>query len=186
MAGLGNPGDEYGNTRHNVGFKVVDIIAGLTGAVFKKPFFQNYSSTETQSEHGRMVLLKPLTYMNLSGEGLRSYLRHNPFPEERILVIADQMDLPCGALRIKERGSTGGHRGLISVQETLGTEGYPRLWVGIGRPGPGMDVPDWVLSDFSEEDGKTSLPAWEKAAKALLQLPERGLEGLANVLNTRT
>jgi PTH1 family peptidyl-tRNA hydrolase len=133
VLGLGNPGAVYAGTRHNVGFQALDLRAHRRKLRFRRPLFRNYELTVDHGEHGDLVLVKPLTYMNDSGRVLPTLLRR--FRPERTVVICDNLDLSPGVLRMKRGGSGGGHRGLASIAAYLRPEEYLRLYIGIGRPG---------------------------------------------------
>jgi PTH1 family peptidyl-tRNA hydrolase len=152
IVGLGNPGKQYEMTRHNVGFWVIDRLAekwniSLTQGKFKGLVGEGRVGTE------KVLLVKPLTYMNLSGECVGPLLNFYKLDaEEDLLVIYDDMDLPCGKIRLRTKGSSGGHNGVKSLIAHLGTEEFKRIKVGIGRPEPGRKVVDHVLTTFSPED----------------------------------
>ncbi|MEJ2721175.1 MAG: aminoacyl-tRNA hydrolase [bacterium] len=150
LVGLGNPGTRYEFTRHNMGFLVLDAIAAKRRLEWKRGA-RTYHRSEFTSSSARVVLAKPQTYMNLSGEAileLRDTLRFGP---EDLLVVVDDIALPFGALRLRRRGSDGGHNGLRSIIEELGTTGFPRLRLGIGPVPPGMDPADFVLQVWPDE-----------------------------------
>lgn len=152
IAGLGNIGDEYRDTRHNIGFTVLDALAGASNLVFRDG---RYGFTTTLPLRGhQLVLLKPSTYMNLSGNAVRYWLQRENIPLERLLVVVDDLALPLGSLRLKGRGSDAGHNGLKHIATTLGTQDYARLRFGIGNDFPrGMQI-DFVLGRFDEEERK--------------------------------
>ncbi|WP_174734818.1 aminoacyl-tRNA hydrolase [Mesobacillus harenae] len=149
--GLGNPGKQYENTRHNIGFKVIDELAKrfsipLNQAKLKGVFGIGYYGGK------RVILLKPLTYMNLSGESIRAVMDYFQIELEDIVVIYDDLDLPAGKIRLRQKGSAGGHNGIKSTIAHLGTQSFNRIRVGIDRPMKGMAVPDYVLGRFSKEE----------------------------------
>lgn len=152
IAGLGNIGDEYRDTRHNIGFTVLDALAGASNLVFRDG---RYGFTTTLPLRGhQLVLLKPSTYMNLSGNAVRYWMQRENIPLERLLVVVDDLALPLGSLRLKGRGSDAGHNGLKHIATTLGTQDYARLRFGIGNDFPrGMQI-DFVLGRFDEEERK--------------------------------
>jgi PTH1 family peptidyl-tRNA hydrolase len=139
VVGLGNPGFQYQGTRHNLGFMVLDHRARRLGFRFRR------DGNSDIARHLGCYYLKPLTYMNLSGEAAGPFCRRYRIPPERVLVVVDDLDLPPGVLRIRRGGSSGGHNGLKSLTRALGTEMFPRLRIGIGHPPPDMPVVDWVL-----------------------------------------
>ncbi|RKQ85631.1 aminoacyl-tRNA hydrolase [Brockia lithotrophica] len=168
IVGLGNPGKAYEATRHNVGFWVIDALAGalrLRGFRWRDAYVY-----EADVDGERRVFLKPLTYMNLSGKAVRAAAEAYKIPPGEVLVVLDDLALPLGRLRLRPRGSSGGHRGLASVLEALGTEEVPRLRVGIGSPPPGVDAADFVLSPFLPEEEETIAAAVEAARDAVLAL----------------
>ncbi|BEG99140.1 aminoacyl-tRNA hydrolase [Bacteroides sedimenti] len=153
IVGLGNIGDEYRDTRHNIGFNVLDALAKASNIVFTDG---RYGETATLSIKGRtLILLKPSTYMNLSGNAVRYYMQKEKIALENLLVIVDDLALPFGTLRLKGKGSDAGHNGLKHIAATLGTENYARLRFGIGNDFPRGGQIDFVLGKFTDEDMKT-------------------------------
>lgn len=152
IAGLGNIGDEYANTRHNIGFIVLDALAGASNAFFKTDRLA--SVAEIKFKGRTFVLIKPSTYMNLSGKAVNYWMQAEKIPVENLLVVTDDIALPFGKLRMKGKGSDGGHNGLKSIQETLGTTDYARLRFGIGSEfSKGRQV-EYVLGEWSGEERK--------------------------------
>ena len=151
IVGLGNPGRQYHANRHNVGFLVVEALAASLGTSFRR-MQAKALVTEARLEGVRLILAKPQTYMNNAGQSVGSLARFFRLPAEQILVIYDDLDLPPGALRLRPAGGTGGHRGMGSIVEHLGLDGFPRLRFGIGRPPGAMDPADFVLQDFSRAE----------------------------------
>lgn len=150
IVGLGNIGDEYRDTRHNIGFNVLDAFAKASNIVFKDG---RYGATADLSLNGRqLVLLKPSTYMNLSGNAVRYWMQQEKVPLENVLIVVDDLALPFGTLRLKPKGSDAGHNGLKHIAATLGTENYARLRFGIGNNFPKGAQIDYVLGHFSEEE----------------------------------
>jgi PTH1 family peptidyl-tRNA hydrolase len=183
IVGLGNPGEQYENTRHNVGFLVVDQLAeGLNIPVQKLKF---KALTNTARLGGQKVLLmKPVTYMNLSGEAVRQAADFYKVPADHILVLSDDTALPLGKLRIRKGGSAGGHNGLKNIIQHLGTDQFPRLRVGVGeKPHPDYDMADWVLGKLQGEDKKTMDAAVERAAQAVECILSQGLDKGMNQYN---
>ena len=183
VAGLGNPGDKYENTRHNAGFLVVDELARRGGFSVRK--VKHKALTETAVIGGQGVLvMKPTTYMNLSGEAVGDAARFYKIPPERVLIISDDTDLPVGKLRIRKSGSAGGHNGLKSIIQHLGGDGFPRLKVGVGgKPHPDYDMADWVLGKLQGEDKKVFDEAVKKAADAIECLLKEGPDKAMNKFN---
>lgn len=173
---LGNPGDKYENTRHNVGFMVADEIAERQNKPIQRLKFK--ALTNVFSVSGEKVLvMKPITYMNLSGEAVRQAADFYKVPPERILVISDDTALPVGRLRVRQKGSAGGHNGLKNIIQHLGTDQFPRLRVGVGeKPHPDYDLADWVLGKFQGEDKKTIDHAVKRAADAVECIMAEGLD----------
>lgn len=151
IVGLGNPGRQYENTRHNIGFKVIDQLAHELSVVLDQAKHKGiYGMAHIGGE--KVILLKPLTYMNLSGECIRAVMDYYQIETEDIVVIYDDLDLPVGRIRLRQKGSAGGHNGIKSTIAHLGTESFNRIRVGIDRPTNGMKVTDYVLGRFTSEE----------------------------------
>ncbi len=151
VAGLGNPGEKYAGTRHNVGFDAVDGIAAACGARFR-PAHRSLAA-EAEIDGRRVLLLKPQTYMNNSGEGVSLAAKFYKLPAEKVIVLCDDVALAPGILRIRAAGSSGGQNGMKSIIECLGTENFPRVRIGVGaKPSPDYDLANWVLGRPSKED----------------------------------
>lgn len=179
IVGLGNPGSKYEKTRHNVGFLVVDELAERKAIPIQKLRFRALTNT-AQIGGSKALLMKPTTYMNLSGQSVGEAARFYKIPPERILVISDDVDLPVGRLRVRRRGSAGGHNGLKSLIQHLGSEDFPRIKIGVGgKPHPDYDMADWVLGRFTPGDQKHIEQAVAAAADAvelyLAQGPEASM-----------
>ena len=183
IVGLGNPGEKYENTRHNVGFQVVDELAERQRAPIQKLKFKALTNLLTISGE-KVLVMKPVTYMNLSGEAVRPAADFYKLPPERILVISDDVALAAGRLRIRAKGSAGGHNGLKSIIQHLGTDQFPRLRVGVGqKPHPDYDLADWVLGKFQGEDKKAMDAAIQRAADGVECLLKEGLDRAMNRFN---
>ena len=183
IVGLGNPGEKYENTRHNVGFQVVDELAERQNAPVQKLKFKALTNLLTISGE-KVLVMKPVTYMNLSGEAVRPAADFYKIPPERILVISDDTALDLGKLRIRTKGSAGGHNGLKNIIQHLGTDQFPRVKIGVGeKPHPDYDMADWVLSKFTGEDLKTIQAAVKKAADAVACYLENGPDKAMNRFN---
>ncbi len=173
---LGNPGEKYENTRHNVGFMVADEVAQRQNKPIQRLKFKALTNLFPISGE-KVLVMKPVTYMNLSGEAVRPAADYYKIPPERILVVSDDTALPVGKLRIRLKGSAGGHNGLKSIIEHLGTDQFPRLRVGVGeKPHPDYDLADWVLGTFQGEDKKAIDAAVKRAADAVECIFAQGLD----------
>lgn len=183
IAGLGNIGAEYSNTRHNIGFKVLDTLAGVSGISFTS---RRYGSVAEMKYKGRhFILLKPSTYMNLSGKAVSYWLREQKIEIENLLVVVDDIALPLGTLRMRKQGSDGGHNGLKNISEVLGTDSFARLRVGIGNSfGEGAQI-DYVLGEWTAQEAKELPSVCEKAAEAVKSFGTSGIERTMNLFNTK-
>ena len=180
---LGNPGDKYENTRHNVGFMVADEVAQRQRAPIQKLKFKALTNLLTISGE-KVLVMKPVTYMNLSGEAVRPAADFYKIPPAQVLVVSDDTALPIGKLRIRKGGSAGGHNGLKSIIQHLGTDQFPRLRVGVGeKPHPDYDLADWVLGKFVGEDKKNIDAAIRRSADAVECILKEGLERGMNKFN---
>ena len=180
IVGLGNPGREYEKTRHNAGFRALDILAEKLGCKVDKAKFQGlYGHVNFKGR--KLLLLKPQTFMNLSG---RSVLQLSAFfhvPPQNIIVLFDDISLEPGRLRLRSDGSAGGHNGIKSIIAELGSQQFPRVKIGVGaKPHPDFDLADWVLSAFSAQEEQALQPALERAANAALAIVELGVPEASN------
>ena len=181
VAGLGNPGLEYENTRHNAGFLTMDELAKQCGVKLDQMKFKS-DCGEAMLGEVRCLLMKPTTYMNLSGDAIAAAANFYKIPPEQVLVIYDDISLPPGKLRLRRKGSAGGDNGIKSIIAELGTEEFPRIRVGVGaKPNPQYDLADWVLSKFSEEDMTALQPALEHAADAAKKIVSGDMNGAMNL-----
>lgn len=183
IVGLGNPGREYETTRHNAGFRALDILANKLGCKVDKLKYQGLYG-QASYKGMKLLLLKPQTYMNLSG---RSVLQLSAFfrvPPKNIIVMFDDISLEPGRLRVRADGSAGGHNGIKSIIQELGSQDFPRVKIGVGaKPHPDFDLADWVLSHFSAQEEKALQPALERAADAALAIIDHGIYEAANRFN---
>jgi PTH1 family peptidyl-tRNA hydrolase len=183
--GLGNPGRQYEKNRHNVGFMVADLLAARTRACFSRHRRAVADAAETRLGVGvdapRLVLAKPLTYMNLSGAPVATLASFYKITPDRIVAVHDELDLPFGQLRAKVGGGEGGHNGLRSMSQSLSTKDYTRVRFGIGRPPGRQDPADYVLSDFSAVERKELDFLIDRAADIVESIIERGVEATQNV-----
>ena len=167
IVGLGNPGGQYDNTRHNAGFAVADELARRGGFDLRRVKFKALTASASIGGQGALVM-KPTTYMNLSGEAVGEAARFYKLAPDHVLVISDDVDLPLGKLRLRTGGSAGGHNGLKSIIQHLGSDRFPRLKVGVGgKPHPDYDMADWVLGKLQGEDKKVMDEAVQRAAAAV-------------------
>ena len=181
IVGLGNIGPEYHETRHNIGFMAVDALAKAAGATFTDG---RYGFTTTLSVKGRqLLLLKPSTFMNLSGNAVRYWMQKENIPLENVLVVVDDLALPFGTLRLKGKGSDAGHNGLKHIAATLGTQNYARLRFGIGNDFPRGGQIDYVLGHFPKEETETMTTAFKDGAAAVVDMMTEGVEAAMNHFN---
>ncbi len=213
IVGLGNPGPRYARNRHNIGFQVIDILArrhhiplnriqhkalvgtGLirgqeagsrsrgAGWSAPAPGASGAGTWGPLPQEQRILLVKPLTYMNHSGQAVSALARYYQVPPAEILVIHDDLDLPPGRIRIRPKGGSGGQRGVQSIIQHLGTQEFPRIRVGIGRPPPGMDPADYVLQDFTDEEEALFGPVREQVADAVECWLFHGIDRAMNRFN---
>lgn len=183
IAGLGNPGKEYTGTRHNVGFDTLDYLAEKCGVQLNKLKFNSvYGETNINGE--KVMLVKPVTYMNRSGVAIDEIIKFFKIPVENIIVIYDDIDIPVGTLRIRPHGSPGTHNGMKSIIQHVGSN-FPRIRIGIGR-NPHMDLADYVLQRFSAEDRDKILPIMEKAAEAAVEIINSNVDIAMQKYNVKT
>jgi len=181
IVGLGNPGPRYVRNRHNVGYQCVKRMAQRYGLTSGKVMFKAYL-TSGQIAGVKVILARPLTFMNLSGQAVRPLLHWYRIDLSDLLVIYDDLDLPLGRIRLRKKGGAGGHRGVRSVIETLGTQAFPRLRIGIGRPVRG-DPRDYVLSDFTPDELAVMEDAYQKAVAAIELFITEGIDAAMNRFN---
>ena len=177
IVGLGNPGKEYAHTRHNVGFETIDILADRMGIEVEEKKHKGLCQ--------KVILLKPQTYMNLSGESVRAAADFYKVDPEDILVIYDDISLEPGQLRLRGKGSAGGHNGIKNIIAHLGTQEFPRIKVGVGDKPKGMDLADYVLGHFSKEDQAKMDEAFKDAADAAEMILDKGMDAAMNHYNMK-
>ena len=181
IVGLGNPGRQYENTRHNAGFITLDVIAGKAGARVDRIKFKGLCG-EGMLGGKKVLFLKPSTFMNLSGQSVQEAMSFYKLPPEKVLVIFDDISLDPGKLRIRRKGSDGGHNGIKNIIYLSGKDTFPRIKMGVGKkPNPGWDLADWVLSRFTEDEQKALLDAAEKAASAAELIVQGNIDKAMNL-----
>lgn len=184
IAGLGNPGSKYENTRHNMGFKAVDEIADILGCEIKKSKFQGLIG-EGKIGREKVLLLKPQTYMNLSGNSVREAAMYYDVPKENLIVIFDDMDLPIKSIRIRKSGGSGTHNGMKSVVSQLGTKEFARIRVGVGADKAGGDAVNHVIGKVSSSEMKVLEESCKKAAEAACDIIKLGIDNAMNKHNVK-
>ncbi len=182
IVGLGNPGREYAQTRHNAGFMLADALAARLGVRFRRLQFKALTTDAPYGE-AKIILAKPQTYMNLSGQAVAPLLRFYKIPPERLLVAYDDLDLPLGAVRLRPKGGHGGHKGMRSIIERLGTQEFPRLRLGIGRPPGRMDAAAYVLQPFSPAEKDLMSLAIARGVEGIFRWWEEDLSAAMNLVN---
>ena len=183
IVGLGNPGKQYDRTRHNCGFRALDVLAEKLNCKVNKCKFQGlYGQTVYRGK--KLFLLKPQTYMNLSGRSVLQLSAYYSIPPQQIIVLFDDISLEPGRMRVRSEGSAGGHNGIKSIIQELGSQDFPRVKIGVGaKPHPEYDLADWVLSTFSASEEKALGPALDRAADAALCIIEKGVPEASNRYN---
>ena len=182
IIGLGNPEEEYSKTRHNMGFNAINKIAEQYGIKVNKSKFQGlYESAIIENQ--KVMLVKPQTYMNLSGECIKQFVDFYKIQKEEILVIYDDMDIEPGKIKIRKKGGAGGHNGMKSIIKMLGTEEFARIRLGIGRPEHNGDDINYVIGSIPEEEIPKLEEGVEKAKKAVIEILKNGVDSAMNKLN---
>ena len=183
VVGLGNPGENYARTRHNIGFRAVDCLAGQLGAKIDRAKFRGLYG-QASFKGLKLILLKPQTFMNNSGLSVMDAARFYKLPAERVIVLFDDISLDVGRLRVRAEGSAGGHNGIKSIIGGLNSQSFPRVKIGVGaKPHPDYALADWVLSNFSASEEKLLAPAVERAGEAALAVISDGVPSAANRFN---
>lgn len=184
VVGLGNPGNQYKNTRHNVGFLTVDILAEKLNISVKKLKFKSlYGETILNTE--KLILIKPQTFMNNSGESVREWVNFYKVPPENLIVIQDDIDIPFATLRLRQKGSAGTHNGMKSIIYQIQQDNFPRVKIGVGQKKGSMDLADFVLSGFAKEEQKSIEEVILLAADVVLDIVKNGIEHAMNQYNVR-
>lgn len=184
IVGLGNPGEKYSFTRHNAGFLCVDLLAEQNGFSLKRLKFRSLTADTTLAGH-RCLVLKPQTFMNNSGEAVRDAAAFYKIPPERILVIFDDVSLDVGRLRIRRKGTDGGHNGMKSIIYHLNSDAFPRIKIGVGKkPHPDYDLADWVLSSFKKDEQPPLKAALERACEAVPLILDGQIDEAMNRCNS--
>lgn len=182
IAGLGNPGREYRKNRHNIGFLLMDRLAERYDESFSR-FESRALIIKFKYMHHRIILAKPQTFMNNSGQSVSSLVRFYKVPLDRLIIAYDDVDLPLGKIRMRPTGGSGGHRGMKSIIERLGTEDFPRLRIGIGRPPGRMEAADYVLQDFGKEELSQLTDILDSSIEAILTFITNGIDEAMNQFN---
>ncbi len=185
IAGLGNPGLKYVDTRHNVGFEMLDVLAGAAGIRVSKIKFKSLIGEGKISGHS-VILAKPQTFMNASGEAIRDIMQYYKIPPDRLIVIFDDVSLDTGRIRIRARGSAGGHNGMKNIIYHLGTEDFPRIRIGIGHPGKEEDLIDYVLDKFPKDEINTLIQTAKQIPEIVDSIISSGVESAMNKYNAKT
>lgn len=182
IVGLGNPGGKYAGNRHNVGFMLIDLLAKSLGADANKAKFKGLYG-EARLDGQKLILLKPQTYMNASGESVRAFKDFYGIDDENIIVIADDIDIDFGRVRVRKKGSAGGHNGLKSIINHIGSQDFPRIKIGVNKKPDYMDLADFVLSNFTDSEKKVLEKELDLAKEAVLQIVSRDVDYAMNNIN---
>lgn len=182
IAGLGNPGKQYTSTRHNIGFSAIDCISQKHNIDVSKTKYKGIIGEGTIAGE-KVILLKPQTFMNLSGESVREAATFHKIPPENVIIIHDDISLPAGTLRIREKGSAGGHNGLKSIIAHLNSQDFPRMKIGVGAPQPDKDLADYVLGRFSKEEEKILSEVLDRVCDAVSEYIKNGAKSAMSRYN---
>ena len=183
IIGLGNPGTEYNNTRHNIGFKVLDALVSLTNNSYISDRYADIC--ETKYKGRKLILVKPTTFMNLSGKAVKYWMQKTNVNKENLLVITDDISLPFGSLRLRKKGSDGGHNGLKDIQQTLSSNQYPRLRIGVGNNFPKGKQIDYVLGEWTKEEDLVLNQKMKIINEMVLSFCFAGIENTMNAFNNK-
>lgn len=181
VVGLGNPGSQYSQTRHNIGFVALDFLGTRFNATFRGKFLSELGQAEISA--AKCILVKPQTYMNLSGRAVREVLAWHKLGPENLIVIYDDMDLQLGKIRLRPKGGAGGHNGIKSLIAELGTDNFARIKIGIGRPPENWDPANYVLSNFGSEEKEAVAGVLSKVEKSVETIISEGMTAAMNKLN---
>ena len=184
VAGLGNPGERYRDTRHNLGFRVAERLAERCNTSIRRSEFRALTAATTIGR-SEVLLLEPQTYMNLCGGSIDSACSFHGIPTDRLIVAFDDADLPLGRLRIRRGGGTGGHRGIASIIAALGNADFVRVRLGLGRPAAQVELSDWVLQPIPDEERQALETLVERAADAVTEVIEHGVEVAMRAFNAQ-
>lgn len=183
LVGLGNPGTKYENTRHNAGFRFLDDLAKKQGVSVTRSRFQSLCGDMVFGGK-RVLLIKPQTFMNLSGQAVAEAARFYKIPPEKVIVVSDDTSLDIGRLRVRRKGSDGGHNGLKNIILLLGTDAFPRLRIGVGqKPHPDYDMADWVLGNLNSEELKKITSTYDAASQGLEKILNGDVDGAMQICN---
>ena len=183
LVGLGNPGTKYENTRHNAGFRFLDDLAKMQGISVTRSRFQSLCGDMVFGGK-RVLLIKPQTFMNLSGQAVAEAARFYKIPPEKVIVVSDDTSLDIGRLRVRRKGSDGGHNGLKNIILLLGTDAFPRLRIGVGqKPHPDYDMADWVLGNLNSEELKKITSTYDAASQGLEKILNGDVDGAMQICN---
>ncbi len=183
LVGLGNPGTKYENTRHNAGFRFLDDLAKKQGVSVTRSRFQSLCGDMVFGGK-RVLLIKPQTFMNLSGQAVAEAARFYKIPPEKVIVVSDDTSLDIGRLRVRRKGSDGGHNGLKNIILLLGTDAFPRLRIGVGqKPHPDYDMADWVLGNLNSEELKKITSTYDAASQGLEKILNGDMDGAMQICN---
>ncbi|OQX78694.1 MAG: aminoacyl-tRNA hydrolase [Bacteroidetes bacterium 4484_249] len=183
ITGLGNIGDEYANTRHNIGFIVADALAQDGKATFESGRYGDMAKIKFKAR--TLLILKPSTFMNLSGKAIKYWLNKENIPTEKLLVVTDDIALPTGTLRLRSKGGDGGHNGLMSIIENIGTSDFPRLRIGIGGDFPKGYQVDYVLGKWTKTEEEIMIPKVKDAVEIIKSFATIGIERTMNIYNKK-
>lgn len=182
IIGLGNPEEDYGNTRHNMGFNTINELANKYNIKVNKSKFQGLTGSG-EIEGQKVILVKPQTYMNLSGNCVQEYVNFYKIEKEKLIIIYDDMDIETGKIKIRKKGNSGGHNGMKSIIQMIGTNEFPRIRIGIGRPEHNGDEINYVIGKIPEEEIPKLKEGIEKSKEAVIEILKNGIDSAMNKFN---